>query len=505
MTSYTSNVNVTQRQKWSGMDVLGNWLATLTTQAGVTTTDARTHNLANEIEERSLTEGTNGAVSAEFAYDHNGNLTNDGEFVYEYDVENRLTRASRITGTDPLTTEIVGEYFYDTLSRRVATIEYEDPQIGTLGTPRRTQHVYCAIEPLEDFLYDVSTCGWTLAREFIWGTDFPDPIAIVDHTDLGDLSAGEVETLQYMPDMLGNVVSLTDSAGVPVERSLYDPFGKTIVEHRNPNTGVFELTGSVNGASPYSYFGNPFMWTGQRCDAVPNLQCFLFRTYSQATSRWNQRDPLGYVDGISLFEYANGNPLIWLDPLGLSSKTHAQGNGWRVDSEVTPGGGNVHVNTRKDKYYYDPTKDAFHDVKDGAPVSKNLDKALHENESLMRGVRNGVNRVNSQGKGIFRIGPKTAVTVSLVLSMLIADTVDAISVLGNGDAYRQLVRAIDAGNLEEADRWAEAMKDELVDGGHYHSGMNWIDLWEKTIKPKIRKQIQKQEDEKQTKKIKKGI
>ena len=142
VTSYTSNVNVTQRQQWSGMDVLGNWLATLTTQAGVTTTDARTHNDANEILSRDLS--TNGQPSGSpinFAHDDNGNMANDGQFLYDYDVENRITRARRITDDDPFTTEVVGEYYYDALGRRVRKVvsncgESQDGDFVWVWNPR---------------------------------------------------------------------------------------------------------------------------------------------------------------------------------------------------------------------------------------------------------------------------------------------------------------------------------------------------------------------------------
>ncbi len=43
------------------------------------------------------------------------------------------------------------------------------------------------------------------------------------------------------------------------------------------------------------------------------------RNYHPDLGRWLQRDPLGYVDGMSLYEYVRGNPLKFLDPFGLLS------------------------------------------------------------------------------------------------------------------------------------------------------------------------------------------
>ncbi len=42
------------------------------------------------------------------------------------------------------------------------------------------------------------------------------------------------------------------------------------------------------------------------------------RVYDAEVGRWTRRDPLGYVDGMSLYEYVGSRPLISLDPRGLA-------------------------------------------------------------------------------------------------------------------------------------------------------------------------------------------
>ena len=69
-----------------------------------------------------------------------------------------------------------------------------------------------------------------------------------------------------------------------------------------------------------SRYGNPFMWTGQRYDAAVGLYHFKYRSYSPVLGRWLQRDPLGYVDSESLYEYVISNPAGWIDPFGLKLK-----------------------------------------------------------------------------------------------------------------------------------------------------------------------------------------
>ena len=41
--------------------------------------------------------------------------------------------------------------------------------------------------------------------------------------------------------------------------------------------------------------------------------------YHPTVGRWLQRDPLGYVDGASLYEYCGGMPGVATDPHGLAS------------------------------------------------------------------------------------------------------------------------------------------------------------------------------------------
>ncbi|MCK6456824.1 MAG: RHS repeat-associated core domain-containing protein [Phycisphaerae bacterium] len=230
---------------------------------------------------------------------------------YEYDEENRLSRV-RIAANDAPLLEIE----YDAVGRRVETVDYWDAQNGSLDPPRHTRHVYDGLQTVEDYMCEAATCGWSLAREFFWGGRFPEPITMVDHTAAGLLPANQPEILHYLHDVLGSVIGLTNSAGTLVERYTYDPYGKTLVERRDPLTGSFELNGADGNFPTWSAFGNPLMWTAQRYDATVGLYHFKYRTYNPVWGRWHQQDPLGYVDGLNLYEYVSANPLYWIDPLG---------------------------------------------------------------------------------------------------------------------------------------------------------------------------------------------
>ena len=62
---------------------------------------------------------------------------------------------------------------------------------------------------------------------------------------------------------------------------------------------------------------NEIIYCGYRFDSESQLYYVRNRTYNPALGRWIQRDPIGYVSGDNLYEYAGGNSATRLDPSGL--------------------------------------------------------------------------------------------------------------------------------------------------------------------------------------------
>lgn len=72
------------------------------------------------------------------------------------------------------------------------------------------------------------------------------------------------------------------------------------------------------GRGVVSHVGSKIGYAGYTQDAyVPTVSHVRHRVYKSDLGRWLQRDPAGYVDGPSLYEYAMGAPVRFVDPWGL--------------------------------------------------------------------------------------------------------------------------------------------------------------------------------------------
>ncbi|MDJ0731221.1 MAG: RHS repeat-associated core domain-containing protein [Crocosphaera sp.] len=70
--------------------------------------------------------------------------------------------------------------------------------------------------------------------------------------------------------------------------------------------------------SPNSLIDNPYLFTGRRFDQETGLYYYRARYYDADQGRFISRDPLGYLDGMNLYEYVGSNPINSVDPLGLA-------------------------------------------------------------------------------------------------------------------------------------------------------------------------------------------
>ena len=66
-----------------------------------------------------------------------------------------------------------------------------------------------------------------------------------------------------------------------------------------------------------SSVGNRKGYAGYEWDETISVYHVRHRVYLPEIGRWSRRDPLGYVDGMSLYQYVALSPVRYLDQLGL--------------------------------------------------------------------------------------------------------------------------------------------------------------------------------------------
>ncbi len=229
-----------------------------------------------------LTESSKGT----YEYDPNGNLTSrtiGGETTdFEYDAEDRLTAQIR----DPYGAAIRVDHVYDGDGNRIARADDNGTTRYVLDRGRSMSHVLC----------EMNTSG-NVTAYYIHG---PTLVARID-------DAGTPR--YYHTNDLGNVVALTDAAGVVVDRYAYDPYGLP-VNHEGTTPNPFTFVGASGVMTEDVDFDDPAA-----------LYFMRARFYDPDTGRFLGKDPLEGVLtnplGLNRYVYVSANPVFANDPSGL--------------------------------------------------------------------------------------------------------------------------------------------------------------------------------------------
>jgi RHS repeat-associated protein len=253
--------------------------------------ETREHSSINEITER-----TAGGTATPVLSDDNGNEIDDGTFTYEWDLRNRLRRATRKSDG-----QAVGVYSYDALDRRIRTVVTQSP-------PVTTDVYYDGQREIEE------RGGGILTQQYVYGAYIDEPLALDLNEDGDHTATGPGDSrLAYHQNALFSVYALTNMSGAIKEGYLYDAYGKHTVFQHGPN-GVVDWGGddaiTPGGASGP---GNPHMFTGRRLDAETLLYYYRNRYYNADQGRFISRDKLAfrpYLTEITEMDLAPGGPRI---------------------------------------------------------------------------------------------------------------------------------------------------------------------------------------------------
>ncbi|MCA8837234.1 MAG: hypothetical protein K8963_05200, partial [Proteobacteria bacterium] len=219
------------------------------------------------------------AGSQSITKDKAGNITGDGAMQYTWNNRNRLHTATQDENTK-------ARYEYDHTGFRTQKHTGDDVHIYHYDqTGRRVQH---------DINGKVSTTtlwiGWM-------------PVAHLQHD-----SQGRIDSITWLTtDHLGTPRLGTNNTGQTVWRWTGDAFG-TVQPNSDPDS---------NGT--HIYIENRF--AGQYRDKETGLHYNGFRHYSPTIGRYMSSDPIGLAGGMNTYGYAEGNPLMYYDFLGLSAES----------------------------------------------------------------------------------------------------------------------------------------------------------------------------------------
>ena len=205
----------------------------------------RTHNGVHEISD---------IDGVQIYHDDKGNLIQDKSGQqYNWDFDNQMSSAN-VNG-------VIFSYAYDALGRRV----YKEGNGNTTVFVNNSRNqVVSEYENLVDTNSE---------RVFVYATYVDDPILIEEDSSI----------YYYHSNRQFSVSALTDDNGQIFERYAYDSYGEPLL-----------LTDSPLVDQPYTL-------TGRRLDSETGLMYFRARYYSAELGRFIGRDPLGYVDGMSMY------------------------------------------------------------------------------------------------------------------------------------------------------------------------------------------------------------
>ncbi len=219
-----------------------------------------------------LLNSNNGSQTINFVYDNNGNLTYDGKYYKTYDAEKRLVK-------DSLSPAYVITYGYDAFGRRVKK------SVNGLSL----NYTFSGLAPIEER----NAGGDVLSKTIFNG--FLTPVANEKNNS----------RFFYHQNELNSVEAITTEQGRLLERYEYDAYGK------------MSIYDSLNNSLTGSLAGNRFGFTGQVYDSATGNYKFFFREYNPETGLFNQRDLIGYADGMGMYQYVHNNPANGVDVLGL--------------------------------------------------------------------------------------------------------------------------------------------------------------------------------------------
>lgn len=199
-----------------------------------------------------------------YQYDNNGNLTDDGEHVYQFNSNNRIISVDNGDASS---------YKYDALNRLIQTSFVDN------GALQVENYLYSANEVVE-----TQKPSGNLISSYAYG-----------HKDTGIVCSinNSNSKTYYQKDQNGSTTALTNSDCMVVETYSYNMNGVPTIYDGNGNELI------------KSDYNNTFMYKGQLLDYVSNNYIVETRMMSTVTGQYTTTDPDLYSSDIHLYTSKN--------------------------------------------------------------------------------------------------------------------------------------------------------------------------------------------------------
>ena len=228
--------------------------------------------------------------------DEAGNITRNGELVFEYAANNRLSKVKEGE-------TLLASYQYNAIGERIQkTIHFGDDQ--------PTHWIYTYNESGQILAETKYSKTWQrqLTRQYVWLGSLP--LAMVEQTVNG--TALNAQQITYLH---------SDHLNTP--RLATNQQKQTVWSWQSDAFGVGEVNEDVDGNGQKTAVSLRF--PGQLADAESGLFYNYFRDYDPTLGRYIESDPIGLEGGLNTYAYVGNNPLRNIDPLGLNYMCYSAG------------------------------------------------------------------------------------------------------------------------------------------------------------------------------------
>ena len=225
------------------------------------------------------------------SFNNAGNITSNGILNFEYAANNRLSKVKE--GEN-----LLASYQYNAIGERIQkTIHY--------GADQPIHWVYTYNESGQILAETKYSKTWQkqLTRQYVWLGSLP--LAMVEQTANGtDFNTPQVTYLH------------SDHLNTP--RLATNQQKQTLWSWKSDAFGVGNTNEDVDGNGQKTVVALRF--PGQIYDKESGFHYNYFRNYDPNLGRYIESDPIGLEGGLNTYAYVEGNPLYWIDPLGLAKK-----------------------------------------------------------------------------------------------------------------------------------------------------------------------------------------